>query len=117
MEWRGGAWHLLAPESSLNDPLLILPIPVQALLDAAAADDAVAQVLLAKNNPVLAKLVQDSEAKGLKAGRITAILDLCEVLGIEVKAAQRALLPTLSLDELAVLQQALKLERRWPKPD
>ena len=47
----------------ISDPCLARPIAVRALLDAALADDAVAQALVAKNNPVIAA-VRSAERKG-----------------------------------------------------
>ena len=42
-----------------------------------------------------------------------AVLDLCEVLGVVLNAAQRAQLEGLGPRELAELRQRLKLRRGW----
>jgi hypothetical protein len=43
-----------------------------------------------------------------------AVLDLCEVLGIELTDPQRQQLAALSLAELEALRLAIKRDRRWP---
>lgn len=52
-EWRGG-WQTLPPDSHIDDGTLSRPLPLVAILDPAAADMAVVQALLNKNNPALA---------------------------------------------------------------
>lgn len=68
-EWSPGAraFHALAPGSAIEDPCLSQPLRVRALLDAAEADDAVAQALAAKGNPVIAALREESRREGTKA--------------------------------------------------
>jgi flagellar biosynthesis/type III secretory pathway protein FliH len=67
-----------------------------------------------------AKGLREGEAKGLREGKAeglrAAVLDLCEVLGIEVTAEQRAQLDAMGVGELEALRQALKTTRRWPGP-
>jgi hypothetical protein len=54
-EWIPGSrsWHQLEPASQIEDPCLVKPLEVVALLDAAAADKAVIEALAAKGNPEL----------------------------------------------------------------
>jgi hypothetical protein len=48
-------WRTYRDDEVIADPCLFQPVPVRALLDAVEADDAVAQALLGKENPVLIK--------------------------------------------------------------
>ncbi|HEU4409178.1 MAG TPA: hypothetical protein VFS43_28225 [Polyangiaceae bacterium] len=54
----------------------------------------------------------EGKAEGLRA----AVLDLCEVLGIEVGPRRRAQLEAMGLGELEALRAHLKQARRWPSP-
>jgi hypothetical protein len=73
-EWSPATgWRLLKAGSQIEDPCLVAPLAVTALLDAAAADDAVAEALVAKGNPVLrsreAAARAWGEARGEARGR------------------------------------------------
>jgi Uma2 family endonuclease len=70
-EWSPDAdgWRLLPDAGSIEDPALALPLPVEALVKAAKADDAMAAALLAKNNPVLAEAQERSRSEGREEGR------------------------------------------------
>jgi hypothetical protein len=63
----------------------VAPLRVAALLDAAAADDAVVEALAAKGNPALQKLEAAAEARGTAR----AILGVLEARGIPMSEAQR----------------------------
>ncbi|HEU4410462.1 MAG TPA: hypothetical protein VFS43_34725 [Polyangiaceae bacterium] len=54
------------------------------------------------------------EARGRAEGLRAAVLDLCELLGVEPTGAQRAALAAMGAGELEALRQALKQTRRWP---
>jgi hypothetical protein len=54
--------------------------------------------------------LREGEARGRRA----AILDLCELLGIELTGERRARLEAMGAGELEALRQALKQQRRWP---
>ncbi len=65
--------------------------------------------------------IAKGEALGIAKGEAiahatarTAVLDLCEVLGIELTNDQRERLDALSLAELEALRLAIKRDRRWP---
>ena len=47
--------------------------------------------------------------------RRQAIVDLCELLGVEMTAERRAYLGALLLSELEELRQHLKQQRAWPQ--
>lgn len=74
-------WSKLGPGEIIDDPCLLRPIPVHALLAAAAADDAVAQALIAKKNPVVM-------AFGLQQ-RAEALLTILAARGIDVPEEAR----------------------------
>ncbi len=56
-EWMAAEerWRTYRDGEVIEDPCLFRPLPVRALLDAVEADNAVAQALLAKENPVLVR--------------------------------------------------------------
>lgn len=82
-EWspESRSWRALASDSRIEDPCLAIPLEVAALLDAAAADNAVVEALAAKGNPAIRK----REARG----KAEAILSVLEARGIAVSAPQR----------------------------
>ncbi|MES1244572.1 MAG: hypothetical protein ABUT39_23400 [Acidobacteriota bacterium] len=86
-EWspESGSWHPLDSDASIEDPLLVAPLSASSLLDAAAADDAVAEALLAKGNPVL----QAREAAIRAEASAAAIFQVLDARGIAVSPAQR----------------------------
>jgi hypothetical protein len=83
----------LDPASSIEDPCLVKPLSVAALLDAAAADDAVLEALRAKGNPALQRVEAAAEtrgeARGEAKGKTSAILQVLEARGIAVSPSQR----------------------------
>jgi flagellar biosynthesis/type III secretory pathway protein FliH len=66
---------------------------------------------------------REGEAKGLREGHErgqaeglrAAVLDACELLGIEPTEGQRVSLEAMGVGELEALRQALKRERCWPE--
>jgi hypothetical protein len=102
-EWspESRSWSPLAPGSRIEDPCLAIPLEVSALLDAAAADNAVVEALAAKGNPAIRKREAAAsrtgeaageargEARGLAKGRAEAILSVLEARGLAVSAEQR----------------------------
>ena len=90
----GGRWVLVDPDSSIEDPTLSMPVPVGAVLDAARSDDAVAEALLARGNPVLrrnlAEATAKGEARGEAKGKAGAILTILEKRGLAPDADARS---------------------------
>ena len=82
-EWsaESRSWHLLDAGSRIEDPCLGAPLPVAALLDAAAIHRAVVEALAAQGNPEIQKLQARREAE--------AILKVLEARGVAVSEAQR----------------------------
>jgi putative restriction endonuclease len=87
-EWSAegpGSWRPLGVASSIEDPCLAKPLEVVALLDAAAADDAVIEALAAKDNLALRRREAAAEAQGIAK----SILEVLETRGIAVSPEQR----------------------------
>jgi Uma2 family endonuclease len=61
-------WEILPPDGAIEDRTLALPLPLRALVEAAKADDAVAQALLAKKNPVIEGAILEAAARAEKRG-------------------------------------------------
>ncbi|MCX4240254.1 hypothetical protein [Paraliomyxa miuraensis] len=118
-EWSAvsDGWVELDPARSIEDPALVRPIPVRALLDPTAADDAVAAALLAKNNPVLAareaRVLRDGIEQGRAQASRVAIEGLCGLLGIVLEAKHRAQLEMLDAASLEALHAKVLGDRRW----
>jgi len=119
-------WVTLARSSLLEDPVLIRPVPVRALLDTAAADDAVVDALDAKGNRRLDRLesaaqragrrsgLRESREEGREEGRREAVEVACELLGISLGPDERRQLEQLDGARLEALLAHLKSARRWP---
>lgn len=71
LEWSRqlGTWSILDSNVDLVDPVLAVPLPLAAMLDAGRTDDAVARALVAKHNPVLETMIAASADLGLQQGR------------------------------------------------
>jgi len=86
-------WQVLDAGARIEDPCLVAPLAVSALLDAALADNAVLEALIAKNNPLYLERVAAAEArgkaKGEAKGAAEAILKVLEARGMAVSPAQR----------------------------
>lgn len=63
------AWEILPVDGKIEDRALALPLPLRALCEAAKADDAVAQALLGKKNPVIEDAVRKSKSEGKREGK------------------------------------------------
>ncbi len=75
------SWRRLEPNAEIEDPCLVRPLPVSALLDAAQADDAVAEALNAKDNPVIRRIKAE--------GRAESILKILAARGVAVSPEER----------------------------
>jgi hypothetical protein len=82
-EWspESRTWRLLDHGASIEDPCLVRPLAVAALLDAAAADRAVVEALAAKGSPAIRE--RDAAVKA------EAILQVLEARGLALSGAQR----------------------------
>jgi hypothetical protein len=79
-------WRALDLEAVISDPCLVRPLAVRALLDATAADDAVARALEAKDNPAIAAMKAASEQRATAA----AVLRVLESRGLDVSPRVRS---------------------------
>jgi Uma2 family endonuclease len=90
-------WQILPLDGAIEDRALALPLPVRALVDAVHSDDAVAQALLAKKNPVITSALDRAERKGKSEGqaqgqaqgkaqgRIESLLAVLAARGLKVR--------------------------------
>lgn len=112
-EWSAAedGWRSLELDAVIEDPCLVKPLVLAALLDAAAADNAVAEALAAKGNPVLrqreaaarAEGRREGLAEGKAEGKAEAILQALAARGFAVSTAQRKkILGCQSLDQLDI---------------
>lgn len=101
-----GGWVPLAPGSRIEDPCLVRSLEIGALLDAAAADKAVAEALIAKGEPTLRNLEAAAEARGETRATTAAILKILEARGLPVSDAQRQTI--LGCDDLDRLDRWLR---------
>jgi hypothetical protein len=98
-EWspKSRRWTPLDAGARIEDPCLVTPLAASALLDAALADNAVVEALIAKDNPVYLERVAAAKADGKAEGRAEgkadgtadAILKVLEARGVAVSQAQR----------------------------
>jgi Uma2 family endonuclease len=96
LEWSRSreTWTVLEPGGRIEDPALDAPLSIDALVHAASADDAMAQALLTKRNPVLeaahARIRAEGTAEGRAKGRADALLVILEARGLSLPRAERA---------------------------
>ncbi|MCA9705837.1 MAG: Uma2 family endonuclease [Myxococcales bacterium] len=103
-------WRPLDPHDVIVDPTLARPLPVRALLDASAADEAVAQGLRARHHPALAQVEAAGATRGLRKG----IEAVCALLELPLDDARQRQLDALDEAGLDALLQRLRTDRRWP---
>ena len=100
LEWSRsrGTWSLLDPSGHIEDLALAVPLPIEALVHAAKADDAMARALLAKRNPVLEaaraedRITAKAEGKleGKLEGKSSALLVILATRGVSLDPSVRA---------------------------
>ena len=116
-EWSPGDddWVALSRTDYIEDPSLATRLPVASLVDATAIDDAVAQMLIAKRNPVIEELEKASRAEGFQRGRDEgfrdgqirgrcdarrqALLDVLAHRGLTPTSSQRSLIQSCTDEE------------------
>jgi hypothetical protein len=96
LEWSAALarWTELDATGHIEDPALEVALPVDALIHAAKADDAVARALLARHNPVIEAARARDRAEGALDGRARglaeAVVALLTLRGIELQPVHRA---------------------------
>jgi len=72
LEWSTDrdTWHELDAAGHIADPALEVPLPIEAMVHAAKADDAVARALVARHNPVIEAVRAEDRAAGKAEGKI-----------------------------------------------
>lgn len=83
-------WRMLAPGEVIEDPALHLPLPVEALIDGLASDDAAARALLARKNRVLDEHTAQARRETHLSTMRENLFDLLDHRRIPLDAAQRA---------------------------
>jgi predicted transposase YdaD len=99
LEWstETGQWSILDRRAQIEDPALAVPIPIEALLDAARADDAIAHALRVKRHPEFiaeraegrAEGLTEGQAEGQAKGRAEALFIVLAGRGLEPTEAER----------------------------
>jgi hypothetical protein len=92
LEWSTSpaSWSLLDPGTHIEDPALAAPLPVNALLHAAKADDAVARALIVKRNPEIATHTLQARTEGKQEGIAESLLAFLSARGVALAVADRA---------------------------
>ena len=106
------------PLDTIDDECFVRPLPTASLLSATVADDAVMRALRAKHHPEFAAEREEWREEGREEGREAlrgAILDLCELVGIEVTDDRRSALARMSTLALDALRVEVKRQRSWPR--
>jgi hypothetical protein len=105
-EWipEAAGFSSLDASGAISDPCLVRPLPVRALVDAAAADDEVARALEAKDNPAIRAMKAEGEELGALREAAAAVLAVLESRGIPTSAGARRII--LGAGDLSQL-------RRW----
>ena len=87
LEWSTdrGTWHELDVAGHIADPALEVPLPIEAMVHAAKADDAVARALVARHNPV----IEAVRAEGEIHGQIKALIAILAARDIDLDGAAR----------------------------
>ncbi|MBI4703980.1 MAG: Uma2 family endonuclease [Deltaproteobacteria bacterium] len=107
LEWsrQSDGWRTMTETEVIQDRCLVRPLEIRALLDVAAADEAVAEALVARGAPAIERTRAQSEAKGHAEAKATAVLAVLAARGIELADQLRA--RVLSFSDSATLDRWL----------
>ncbi len=114
LEWSRelGAWSLLDAAASIEDPALVVPLPVGAMLREEQVDRALLQALLAKRNPVIEAELAKSRAEGFAEGFVDGLAEgWAEVILAMIVA--RDLCVSWHEQEQILLERDLARLERW----
>ena len=90
LEWSSEAevWQLLRNDDAIDDPTLVAPLPVAALVGKVPVDDAIVRALIAKKNPVLLAAIAEANAlacaEGYTRGIAQALTSFLHARGFEL---------------------------------
>jgi Putative restriction endonuclease len=87
--WEKAAWKELGRGETIQDACLSRPVRVQALLDAAEANAAVARALVDNRDPVIEEVRAEERREGKAEGKAEAILAVLAARGLPVDEATR----------------------------
>jgi hypothetical protein len=102
-----GRWQRLAPGAVIDDPCLVRPLPVRALLDSALANAAVVAALERRGEPALEALKRTSAEAGRLAGTAAVVKRQLERRFGPLPEAAQARIDGASAEELARLADAV----------
>lgn len=89
LEWsrETDGWKPLPPTAIIEDPCLVTPMPVAAVLDATASDDAVARALLQKGVPALEEALAERELQVKLDSKRETLRTVLRARGLAVPAS------------------------------
>src|SRR5262249_32345787 len=113
MEWsrETDAWTPLLNEAVIEDRCLLRPLRVEALLDAAEADAAVAQALLDRHVPVLERALAEREAKGKVDGKAEGNIEARRAVLLQLLRKRGLLVSHAVAERIATCTKIEKLDR------
>ena len=116
MEWSDSNqdWQALAADAVIEDPCLFQPVPVQALMGTGIHSH-VAEALIGKNEPTIARRIAEGRAQGVREGEMRGIASLCRVLDIALTPAREERLASLDRPALSAVREHLERYRTWPE--
>jgi hypothetical protein len=82
-------WHELDAAGHIADPALEVPLPIEAMVHAAKADDAVARALVSRHNLVIEAVRAEDRAAGKIEGKIEALFVILAARNIDPDIAAR----------------------------
>jgi Uma2 family endonuclease len=91
LEWSSdrSTWRELDAAGHIADPALEVPLPIEAMVHAAKADDAVARALVARHNLVIEAVRAEDRAAGKVEGKIEALFAILAARHIDPDGAAR----------------------------
>jgi hypothetical protein len=90
-EWSADSqsWHPLDRGAQIEDPCLVTPLPVAALLDKTEASIAAVRGMAAQGNPEIQSREAEAKAEARAEAKAEDVLRVLEVRGLAVNEAQR----------------------------
>jgi len=91
LEWSRelGRWSILDRGARIEDPAFAVPLPIDALLDAALANDAIVRAWRRRRHPEFIAERAEGEAEGEARGRAGALLIMLTSRGFEPTEHER----------------------------